>query len=310
MPVYRDFAEVGYNKRTIVSLGTFDGVHLGHREIISQLAAKATERDCRSLLITFDPHPKSVLGNGNNNRLLTPINEKIELFRASGIENILVINFTKEFSEIPYDKFLTGYIGENIGLDSIIIGHDHRFGKGRGGDFSKIEELAGKSGFNAFFVPPFSINGTVVSSTNIRDSLNAGDVKAAGALLGRGYSFEGEVIEGFRRGRTIGFPTANVGKIDGVKFLPANGVYAVEVTVSGKEYRGVMNLGVRPTFGNEAIVLPEIHIFDFYGEAYGEKIKVIFTERIRDEKKFASVEELVKQISADAARAKEIFNIN
>ncbi|NUN09404.1 MAG: bifunctional riboflavin kinase/FAD synthetase [Ignavibacteriaceae bacterium] len=308
MPVYRDFAEVGFNKNTVISLGTFDGVHLGHRQIVGELKKKAAERGCRSLIITFDPHPRTVLGNGNNNQLLTTTEEKVNLFISGGCENVLVINFTKEFSQIPYDEFLNKYIGEQIGLDSIIVGHDHRFGRGREGDFEKIEELGRRTGFTAFYVPQYKIHDIAVSSSNIRDLIKAGGIVSANKLLGWEYSLQGEIVEGFRRGRTLGFPTANIGKIAPEKILPGNGVYAVNVHLSGEVLTGALNLGVRPTFEGEPVVLPEVHIFDFNREVYGEKVKVSFVEKIRDEKKFASVEELKTQIGADISRCIEIFN--
>lgn len=310
MPVYRDFAEVGFNSKTVVSLGTFDGVHLGHRQIIGELKLRAAERGCRSLIITFDPHPRTVLGTGNNNHLLTTTEEKVNLFLAGGCENILVIKFTKEFAQIPYDEFLTEYIGKRIGLDSIIVGHDHRFGRGREGDFAKIEELGKQSGFTAFYVPQYKIEDTAVSSTNIRELIKAGKIVAANKLLGWEYSLEGEIVEGFRRGRTLGFPTANIGKIASEKLLPANGVYAVRVHIGSSIFNGVLNLGVRPTFNGAAVVLPEAHIFDFEGDIYGKQVKVSFIERLRDERKFPSVDELVKQISLDVESGKKILNTN
>jgi riboflavin kinase/FMN adenylyltransferase len=307
MKVFNNLLEVKKDKNTILTLGTFDGIHLGHRKIISAVVEKASIIGGRSFLITFDPHPRNVL-SGNNLKLLNSPDEKLEILESLNIDDILVINFTKEFSQLGSEEFFKTYIIDKIGIKEIVIGYDHHFGKGRGGDENTLKELGSKYGFDVTKVEAVSIDGLNVSSSKIRNALVAGDIKTANKLLGRNYSFRGVVIKGDGRGRTLGFPTANVKLDNDIKLLPSIGIYVVEIIIEGNKHFGLMSIGKRPTFYNDGHLTTEVYIFDFEKDIYGTNVTVNILERIRGEEKFSSADELINQMNKDKEIGLELVN--
>ena len=299
MRVYNDRFLIEKNDDTIITIGTFDGVHLGHQEIFNVLINKSKNNGCRSFVITFEPHPRMVIQPNSDLKLLTTFEEKVEILEEMGIDNLLVIPFTKEFSQLTSEEFFRKFILDGIGIKKMVIGYDHHFGKGRDGDEQKIRELGALNNFEVQKTEAVTINEIVVSSSKIRNALSEGEVKTAAQMLGRNYSFSGLVVVGDKRGRELGFPTANIQLENESKLIPKNGVYAVKVFLEERIFNGVMNIGLRPTFKDTKIVLSEVHILNFDEEIYGKKIRIEFIERIRDEKKFSSKEELIKQIEID-----------
>lgn len=299
MKVYNDLFLIEKNDNTIITIGTFDGVHLGHQEIFNVLINKSKNNGCRSFVITFEPHPRLVIQPNSDLKFLTTFEEKVEILRNMGIDNLLVIPFTKEFSELTSEEFFRKYILDGTGIKKMVIGYDHRFGKGRDGDEQKIRELGTANNFEVQKTDAVTVNETVVSSSKIRNALFEGGVKTASQMLGRNYSFAGKVVVGDKRGRELGFPTANIQPENELKQIPKNGVYAVKVFLEERTFDGVMNIGLRPTFKETKVVLSEVHILNFNEDIYGKHIRIEFIERIRDEKKFGSKEELIKQIEID-----------
>ena len=307
MKIYRDLKEVQRSDKTIVTVGTFDGVHRGHQILLDILKHRANESGGRSLLITFDPHPRQVVFKGGDIRLLTPIDEKLRILESLGIDEVFIINFTLEFSELDAEAFFTRYIIEGTGIDEIIVGYDHRFGKGRTGDENFIRKLAEKFGFKVTYVEAVMQNQTNISSTQVRKLLAEGNVKAAAELLGRDYEIFGEVIHGDKRGRELGYPTANLECDSDNKLLPANGVYAVMVELDGNNFKGVLNVGRRPTFNLKDLAV-EVHLIDFAGhDLYGKTLRVKFIDRIRGEMRFIAKSDLVEQIQKDKDTAQAIL---
>ncbi len=310
MNIYTENSTIIKNKKSVVTIGTFDGVHKGHLDILDHVIQKAEEIDGRSFVITFKPHPRTIIAKKDNIFLLTTYEEKIELLKNRGIENLLIINFTKEFSNLTAKEFVDNIICNKIGAAHLVIGYDHKFGKDRVGDQSRLTELGIERNFTVSTVAPVEFNGEIISSTKIRMALFDGNIQKANNFLGRNYSIEGKVVEGTKRGRIIGFPTANIEVENKLKLVPKNGVYAVKVFFDSMVYFGIMNIGVRPTFEDLKRRFIEVYILNFSGNIYDKKIKVEFLKRIRDEKKFSSKEELIKQIKDDKKNVEEYKLIN
>ena len=308
MEVFNSLSEVQKNKNTIITLGTFDGIHLGHKKIIEGVIKKAEKLNARSFLITFDPHPRSVVSKGNTIKLLHTLEEKINILRDLGIQNLLIIKFTKDFSQLSSEEFVKNYIINGIGLNEIVIGYDHHFGKGRGGDERTLREMGKEFDFRVTKVDAVNINGTSVSSTKIRNALADGNINIANSFLGRYYSFQGKVVKGDGRGRTLGFPTANIKLNSENKLLPAIGIYAVELVMTNEKHFGLMSIGKRPTFYNDGQLTTEIYIYDFDRDIYNEDVTVKVIERIRGEEKYSSPEELVAQMKKDKEAGVEIMS--
>lgn len=307
MRIYQDLSEVSHNKNSVVTLGTFDGVHLGHRKIIDEVVKKAALLGGRSFLVTFYPHPRKIISPGNKIELLSTPSEKVKMIESFGIENMLIIKFTKEFSQLGPDKFLEKYIVDGIGARDVIIGYDHHFGKGRGGDINSLKKKGYNSGFEVTVIPAYNIDGVAISSSNIRKAISEGDIKRANKFIGRFYSFGGKVIRGDKRGRELGFPTANLKVENNDKLLPAIGIYAVEFIVKEKKHFGLLSVGKRPTFYASGDIVPEVYIYDFDENIYDEFVTVNVVERIRGEEKFSSADELIKQMNNDKKIGIEIL---
>ena len=298
MQVVYSLSDIEYNKYTVVTVGTFDGIHLGHKEIIRELNTRSQNIAGRSVLITFDPHPREVVGRGPTN-LLTTIDERLEIFNKSSIDLVFVINFTFEFSRMPYDQFYSDYIYSKIGVDEVIVGHDHMFGRDREANIEKLKELGSRLGFKVDQIPPVIIDGELICSSKIRDILLRGDVSKAENFLGHPYSLNGKVVSGEGRGKIIGFPTANVEPTSEKKLVPAEGVYFVSVIIQNRKHYGMLNIGVRPTFQTSSYRVIEVNIFDFTSEIYDKEVTILFHQRIRSEKKFSTKEDLMQQLILD-----------
>lgn len=307
MNLFLDIDQVIKQEGAIATIGTFDGLHLGHRKLIKRLTGESRERGAANFVITFEPHPRSVISKNYDLRLLTTLSEKIGLFENLGVENLLIIKFTEEFSKLSAETFIEKYLIEKIGIGKLIIGHDHRLGKGRGGDEKTLTELGAKRGFEVEKISEVLLEGEIISSTKLRNCLVEGDVNKAAKMLGRNYSFSGKVVKGAKRGRVLGFPTANVQLENPHKLIPKNGIYAVKAKIGNRIHNGVMSLGLRPTFNDLKEPLAEIYIFDFDEDIYHNIVTVEIISRLRDEEKFPSVDELIKQMKLDVKTAKEIL---
>lgn len=306
MNVFYNIEEVKKEKNTFLAVGTFDGVHLGHRYILDKVISASKKNNGRNFLVTFEPHPRNVIGT-EKLKLLTVKEEKIKLLESLGLENLLILNFTNEFSQLSGNEFFVHYILEKIGLKEIFIGYDHRFGKGREGNEEMLRILSKKYDFNITHIDAQKLEEEIISSSLIRNNISKGNIKSANKFLGYNYLLNGKVIEGDKRGRQLGFPTANL-KIDfPLKFLPPNGVYAVNILLDNKKLNGVMNIGVRPTINNSVNITPEVFIFDFNEDIYEKELSISFIEKLREEKKFSSLDELKKQIKIDIKKSKEIL---
>jgi riboflavin kinase/FMN adenylyltransferase len=305
MKVHLNILELPEFERAVLTIGTFDGVHLGHRKIIEQLINEAKRLDGTSIVLTFFPHPKHVVGNNSEAiLLLNTLEEKVELLREAGVDHLVVTPFTTAFAELSAEDYIKDFLVKSFHPHTLIIGYDHRFGKNRMGDFKMLEQYSGEFGYKLMEVPEHILAHIKISSTQIRNQLLLGNVEQANALLGYQYFFLGKVIDGNKRGRTIGFPTANLQISDNEKLIPADGVYAVDVKIEGADiqYIGMMNMGIKPTFdGHEKTI--EVNIFDFDEMIYGKKLTIFFKFKIRDEIKFDSVEALVMQLNEDREKA-------
>lgn len=289
----------------IVATGFFDGVHSGHRSVISKMAALARERGEKAVVVTFWPHPRTVLQqDADRLRLLNSPEEKRALCLAAGADEYEVLPFSRDFSRLSAAEFIKQYLVDRFGASAIVLGSDHRLGCDGAGSPEEMASIVRFCGLEPVFVDDSVCpDGRAVSSTLIRDALNSGDTAAANAMLGYGYTLRGAVVAGNRIGRTIGFPTANMELYDPLKLVPARGVYCVEVEVQGGHYRGICNIGVRPTVGDNRGRTIETHILDFDEDIYGLDIAVTFGSRIRDERHFESLEALKAQLEQDKISA-------
>ncbi len=308
MQVARSIEEVSKDANSVVTVGTFDGVHLAHQEIIREVVHRAQMKEGRSVVVTFDPHPKEVVGRfADPIHLLTTMDERIELLRGLQIDILLILHFTYEFSRQSARAFYERYLVHGTGVSEVVVGYDHMFGRDRQGTIEELVRMGKEFDFSVFAFHQYTVNGEVVSSTQVRRALLAGDVDKARAFLGRPYSLRGTVIVGDRRGKTIGFPTANLNPQGANKLIPARGVYLVGVTLEGEHRYGMMNIGVRPTLTDGMRQTMEVHLFDFDQDIYGKELTVRFLKRLRDERKFASLEELAAQLDADKAHSLKLI---
>lgn len=294
----------------VVTIGTFDGVHLGHREVISALKRISFLSGGDSVVFTFEPHPRIVISPGEDTlRLLSTKNEKIKLMEEIGIDHLVIYPFTIEFSKLPYNEFVTKILVGKMKISSLVVGYDHRFGQGRQGDFSSLELLSNEMNFKVEQLSELLVDSKVVSSTKIRLALEAGDISKANHYLGYRYSLSGKVIEGKQLGRKLGFPTANIETSDNHKLVPGDGVYAVFVQTGGELFKGMLNVGFRPTVNYNADHKSiEVHIFDFESDIYNSDITLYFVMKIRDEQKFGGIVELQEQLVKDRITALRILS--
>ncbi|MBQ3381996.1 MAG: bifunctional riboflavin kinase/FAD synthetase [Bacteroidales bacterium] len=293
---------------SVAATGFFDGVHLGHQKVLSAVRDKARELGKESQIVTFWPHPRSVLQQqAYDLRLLTSLQEKEMLFSSLGIDKITVLDFTREFSRLSTEQFLRQYLVEKCGVSHLVIGYDHRIGHDQGETQSQMIETCRRCGIETIRVEELVMNGQTISSTKIRRLLEEGNVVRAAEFLGRKYALKGVVISGNHLGRTIGFPTANLGLYNPLKLVPMNGVYAVDVLLRKEKYRGICNIGVRPTVNAGNNISIETHILDFDEDIYGLDLVVEFVGRIREEVKFPSLQALKAQLEKDKADCLKYF---
>ncbi|MEQ8475959.1 bifunctional riboflavin kinase/FAD synthetase [Fulvivirga sp.] len=292
----------------VVTSGTFDGVHVGHQQILKRVNEVAKANNGESVLITYWPHPRLVLYPDDTElRLLNTFEEKADLLREQGIDHLLRIPFTKEFSQLTSEQFIQKVLIQTINTKKLVIGYDHRFGNNREGRFEQLKANSVNYGFEVEEIPKQEVDHVGVSSTKIRNSLLQGEVDQANDLLGSEYSMVGRVVKGEKIGRIIGFPTANLEIEMRHKLIPADGAYAVKVVSNRTTYNGMLNIGYRPTV-NGKVKSIEVHIFDFANDIYGENLKILFVKRIRAEQKFADIEALKTQLEIDKKESLKILN--
>jgi riboflavin kinase/FMN adenylyltransferase len=291
---------------SVVTIGNFDGIHLAHQGLLNKVVEEARKRHCSGVVLTFEPHPQKVLHPERRPfYLLTTLEEKLKLIEGLGVDAVILIEFTPEFSKTSAEQFVRSILWDRLHLKSLIIGHDTAFGNRKSGNQDFLRSMGQTLGFDVEAIDAVQLDGIVVSSTSVRHALQEGDVRRAMRLLGRPYNLSGIVVKGYKRGSEIGIPTANIESEK--ELVPALGVYAVVAEMGGIRHPGVLNIGYSPTFGDNYLTV-EVHLLDFpREELYGKAINVLFIDRIRDEMKFESPKELVKQIERDIERAKELL---
>lgn len=308
MKIYNDFTDFKKVPNAIVTIGTFDGVHLGHQTILKDMVETAKKINGETVVITFYPHPRLVLNiNSSNLRFITTQSEKIKHLEEIGIDNLIIVNFTKEFSKVSSESFIRDYVIEKINPAKIVIGYDHHFGNNRMGDFGLLTNLSNLYNFDVQRIPVHDVENIAVSSTKIRHSLQQGNVEHANLLLGYQFSYAGKVISGSKIGRELGYRTANLDVKKEFRLIETPGVYASYVDYDGKSYKSMTYIGSKPTINDEKTENIEVHIFDFDGNLYEKEIKVRFVKRMRDEMKFENLESLKKQIEIDEKQIREIL---
>ena len=302
MQVHKHIDRLPDFRNAVVTIGTFDGVHNGHRIITKQLTEKAAAINGESIIITFNPHPRRIVGNQHSElRLINTIAEKIELLEKQGIDHLVIVPFTSEFAEQTALEYVEQFLVAHFHPRCIVIGYDHRFGKNREGNYQLLEALKSKHGYELMEIPAEVLNDNTISSTRIRTSVINSHIAAANSYLGYAYFFEGTVVEGNKLGRTIGYPTANIRMNDTEKLMPGNGVYAVRVkrmNQNGTWMKGMMNIGVRPTVDGTRQTV-EVNIFDFDADIYGETLRIEVICHLRGEQKFSGLDSLKAQLQKD-----------
>ncbi len=288
--------------KTIVTLGTFDGVHIGHKKIIEKLIQNSSNCECESLVLTFFPHPRMILQDSQEIKLLNTIEERIQLLEASGLDNLVIHPFDQEFSRLTAEEFVSTVLVDQFNVKKIIIGYDHRFGRNRTADIHDLIEFGKKYEFEVEQISAQEIDEVSVSSTKIRKALMEGNVVLANEYLGYAYLLTGTIVKGKGIGRTINFPTANLKIEESYKLIPKNGVYIIQSTINNTLVFGMMNIGYNPTVNGEGKSI-EIHFFDFKENLYTKKIQIQVLKRIRDEEKFDSLEQLTEQLEKDKSTA-------
>src|ERR1700682_2247294 len=298
-----------YVKSTVITVGTFDGVHRGHRDVIERVVARARSLKIPSVLVTFQPHPMEIVNPSAAPLLLTTHDEKLEVIAETGVDYMAVVPFTAQLAAYSAEDFVELILRRCFRMRELLIGYDHGFGRQRAGNVDVLRTLGERDGFRVEVVDPVATpDGHSVSSTSIRRAIAGGDLDRAAAGLGRLYSVSGRVLEGSQRGRTIGFPTLNLGPPPPRKLLPPEGVYAVRVQTPGGPVGGMMNLGPRPTFGDSATSL-EAHLFDSSEDVYGAHVRIDFVMRLRETRKFASAGQLSKQLRHDERDARNALTL-
>lgn len=299
MKIYNNLAEFKRLDHAVVTIGTYDGVHFGHRKIISRLCDLAKSNGGESVILTFFPHPRLIIDPENQDlKMINTIEEKAEMLEKLGVDHLIITPFTRDFSNLSPDEYIREILVDTIGLKNLIVGYDHRFGKNRSGGMKELLESASKLGFEVEQIDEQDINDVAVSSTKIRESLLNGNVALAATYLGYPFSLYGPVIKGDKIGRTIGFPTANIFIEQGYKLIPSDGIYAVTISMENQNYRGMAYIGQRPTINGMTRNI-EVNIFDFDREIYGQYIKMNFMEFLRHDVKFTGLEALKIQLQKD-----------
>lgn len=299
MKVYRNINNLPSFKNPVITIGTFDGVHEGHRHLIQKIKSLALETHGESVLITFDPHPRLIIHPEEKSlRILTTLNEKISLLETEGVDHLIVVPFTKDFSLLSAKDYLQNFLIKNFHPAIIVTGYNHSFGHHRDGNIEMLRKFENEFHYKVEELNKQLVDDIAVSSTRIRIALNEGDIKLATHLLGHSYAIAGTVVHGQQLGNKIGFPTANIAINDSLKLIPADGVFAVYVNYKNEKLKGMMNIGFRPTIDGMHHKL-EVHLLDFSKDLYNEELEIHFVKRLRDEKKFSSIDELKAQLKLD-----------
>ncbi len=298
LKIYKDLSEYSSNKRSILTLGTFDGVHLGHLSILEKIISESKKEDLESVVLTFFPHPRMILQKDADIKLLNTIDEKAQLLEKIGIDHLIIHPFSQEFSRLSAEEFVKEILVEKLNIQKIIIGYDHRFGRNRTATIDDLIEFGKTYNFEVEQISAEEINEVTISSTKIRNALKDGDVLLANKFLGYNYSLNGNVIDGKKLGRTLGFPTANLKINEDYKLIPKDGVYIISSVINNETVFGMMNIGKNPTFLEKDFSL-EAHFFNLNKDLYNKNLTIYFIKRIRDEIKFESIEELKTQIEKD-----------
>ena len=306
LKIYQSLNEFIPTKKTIVTLGTFDGVHLGHNVILDKICNIAKQENLESVLLTFFPHPRLIVSNDTEIKMLNTLSEKAILLEEKGIQNFIIHPFDKFFSELFPREFVEQVLIKQLNIQKIIIGYDHKFGKNRAADFNDLIAFGKEFGFEVEEISAKQVDEVSVSSTKIRNSLIEGNISLANAYLGYPYMLSGIVVKGNQLGRTIGFPTANIEISENYKLIPKNGVYIVTAIVNNQTIFGMMNIGIKPTLGDNVPSI-EVHLLNFSEDIYGQKIQVNVIERLRDEQKFESFEALKSQLEIDKINTVDYF---
>ncbi len=305
MQIIRDLAQLKRQfSYPVVTLGNYDGVHLGHQQIFQKVMERARKMSGTSVIFTFEPHPLKVLSPSTAPPLLNTFRRKMELFETYGIDVVICAEFTREFAATPPEDFIKNILVNQVGAKEILVGYDYAFGRGKQGTTDAMAEMGKHYGFQVDVIPAYTLHEEVVSTTRLRELVRQGEIRKVCALLGRCYASEGIVIAGDHRGKTLGFPTANLQSHN--EIFPKRGVYAVQIEYRDRLFDGVANIGTHPTFGEGKVTI-EVHIFNFHEEIYGQFVRVLYRERLRDEKTFDSRASLVRQIRQDIEKTRKIL---
>jgi len=307
MKIYRSIEDYDEDKRSAVTIGTFDGIHLGHQEILSRLIESSKNKDLNSVVLTFFPHPRIILNKYNEVKMIDTLDEKIIHLNEIGIDSLIIHPFDRNFSLLSANQFIKDFLVDKLKIKHIIIGYDHRFGKGREASVTDLKNYANDYDFTVEEIKAQEIEKITVSSTKIRNSINQGDIKTTEKYLGRYFNLTGKVVKGDGLGKKINYPTANIFIEETYKIIPKDGVYLVETIIKDKLFNGMMNIGHRPTIGtkNKSI---EVHLFNFNEDIYGQVISIKMISKIRDEKKFSSIQALKEQLVKDENYCLKLIN--
>ena len=305
MQILSNLFEIKLSKSAIATIGTFDGIHIGHQKILNSLARFAKENSLKSVVITFDPHPRKVINKKNSIELINTIEEKKEKIKTLGIDYLIVQKFDEKFSETEANKFVE-ILKNNINIKKLIVGYDHRFGKNRNADINDLKKYGKELNFEVIEIDALEIEEVNISSTKIRSAIKEGNIRLANSYLGYNFFLSGEVVKGHSRGKELGFPTANL-KIDEDKIIPKNGVYLVKSIIDHKNIYGMMNIGYNPTFNNKSKKI-ETHFFNLNKNLYGKIIKIELLEYIREEKRFETVDDLIQRLKLDREKCLKLIH--
>lgn len=309
MAIYYSISDLPAFLKPVITIGTFDGVHQGHKVILKKVSEHAKAIGGESILLTFEPHPRKLIFPDQPIHILTPLDKKLQLVLEAGIQHVVVVPFTKEFASLSAEEYISDFLVKTFHPKTIIIGYDHHFGHDRKGNINLLKEMRSDYSFDVVEIPAQLIDEAAVSSTKVRNAISAGQVEDAAQMLGRNYTLAGRVQKGAQLGRRIGYPTANIMPAHNEQLIPANGVYAVNVLYNGEIYNAMLNIGYRPTVSTEHTLHIEAHIFNFSADVYGEEMEIVFVARLRDEQKFGSLDELKAQLKNDEVAAKNLLGI-
>ena len=305
MQILSNLFEIKLSKATIATIGTFDGIHIGHQKILNSLARFAKENSLKSVVITFDPHPRKIINKKNSIELINTIEEKKEKLKTLGIDYLIVQKFDEKFSETEANKFVE-ILKNNINIEKLIVGYDHRFGKNRNADINDLKKYGKELNFEVIEIDALEIEEVNISSTKIRSAIQDGNIRLANSYLGYNFFLSGKVVKGHSRGKELGFPTANL-KIDEDKIIPKNGVFLVKSKIDHQDIYGMMNIGYNPTFNNKSKKI-ETHFFKLNKNLYGKIIKIELLEYIREEKRFETVDDLIQRLKLDREKCLKLIH--